>query len=99
MHDRVDAVERAANRIGVAHVADDELDVGGEILGPRHVAVHLRDQRVERAHAIAAREQRVGEMRADEARAARDENVLRQSRAGPSRPRCGARRPCRCAPT
>jgi hypothetical protein len=99
MHDGLDARERAANGNRISHVAADELDVGGEVLRPPQVAVHLRDQRVEYANAIAAREQGVGEVRADEARATRDENVLRQSRAGPSRRRYGARRPCRSAPT
>jgi hypothetical protein len=36
--------------------------------------VNLRRQVVERPHAIAAREKLVGEMRADEARTARDED-------------------------
>ena len=98
MHDCVDAGERSSNRIRIPHVALDELDVGREIRWSPRVAVHLGDQRVEHSHAVTACEQSIGEVRADEARTTRDENVLRQSRARPSRPRCGAHRPCRSAP-
>ena len=76
MDDRIDADERTAERIDVAHVAHLKLDVGGEIVGASRSFVHLRRQIVERADAIAAGEQLVGEMRADEARASRDEDRL-----------------------
>ena len=76
MDDRIDADERTAERIDVAHVAHLKLDVSGEIVGPRRSFVHLRRQIVERADAIPAGEQFVGEMRADEARASRDEDRL-----------------------
>ena len=39
------------------------------------IAVHLRTEEVERAHVMAARDQLVGQMRADEARSAGDQNV------------------------
>jgi hypothetical protein len=78
MDDRVDPGERLPHRVGIAHVADPKLDVGSEISGPRAAAVHLRREIVERAYAVAAREQLVGEVRADEARAAGDENEPRR---------------------
>jgi hypothetical protein len=76
MDDGVDAVERPPKRLAVSDVADLELDVGREIVGARRVRVDLRRQIVERANAMAAREQLVGEVGADEARTARDENEL-----------------------
>ena len=98
MNDRVDAVECAPKRVGVANVTLDELDVAGEIRRASFVAVNLRDQCVERAYAVTAREQLVGEMRADEARAARDEDPIRQLRARRAPLRRAARPPCPCAP-
>ena len=91
------SARRTASR--VADVADLKLDVRGEILRPAAVAVHLRLERVERPHTVPAREQLVGEMRADEARAARDQDLLRQRRARRARLRNAARPPCPCAPT
>ncbi len=76
MDDRIDAVERATQRIDVAHVAHLQIDVGREIVGTRSSLVDLRRQIVERADAIPAREQLVGDMRADEARASGDEDRL-----------------------
>ena len=76
MHDRVDAFDGAAECVGVADVADDELDLGGEVFGPLAAAVYLRREVVERAHAVPVREQLVGEVRADEAGPARDEDRL-----------------------
>ena len=78
MDDGIDAVERPPHRLRVAHVADLQLDVGREVLRPPGAAVHLRGEVVERAHAVPAREQLVGEMRADEARAAGDEDRARR---------------------
>ena len=74
MDDRIDAGESPADRVGVANVADLELHVRGEVAGPAAGAVNLRREIVERAHAVAAREQLVGEVRADEARPAGDED-------------------------
>ena len=72
MHDGVDAVEGAMHRVCIAHVALHQLHVIAQVHRRHAVAVHLRDQRVERPHAVSAREQGVGEMRADEARPAGD---------------------------
>ena len=77
MEDRVDSAQRLVDRGAIADVADDELDVLGEVLGPSpSIAVHLRLERVEHADAVAAREQLVGEVRADEPGAARDQHFL-----------------------
>jgi hypothetical protein len=74
MDDGVDAVERTPDRVGIADVSDLELHVRREVVGTRRSFVNLRRHVVEGAHAIAARQELVGEVRADEARAARDEN-------------------------
>ncbi len=76
--DRVHALERIAHRGRVAHVANDEFDVGLQVVGPAAaVAMHLRRKVVENANAIAVGEKLVCEMRADETGAAGDENLLR----------------------
>jgi hypothetical protein len=78
--DRVDAVERPVHRAAVAHVAHHQLDLGIEVLGAApvggRVAVHLLRERVERPHAMAVSQEQVGEVRADEARAAGDQDGL-----------------------
>ena len=76
MDDCIDAVERATKRIDVADVAYLKLDIRSEIVGALGSFVDLRRQVVECADAITAGEQFVGEMRADEARAPRDEDRL-----------------------
>src|SRR3954469_15587870 len=75
MKDGIDAVERAAEGRAVAHVAHDEVGVWMKIGRTRGVAVHLRIQNVEHSYAVSARDEVVGEMRADEARAARDQDL------------------------
>ena len=74
MDDGVDSVECAPHGVGVANVSDLKLDVRREVLGPNDPFVNLRRQVVERADAVSVREQLVGEVRADEARAAGDED-------------------------
>jgi hypothetical protein len=39
--DGIDAVERAADCVAVAHVADDQLDLAVEVVRPPAVRVHL----------------------------------------------------------
>jgi hypothetical protein len=73
MHDRIHALQGASHGVGVADVPNLELHVGGEIVR-RRARVNLRRQVVERPYAVAAREKLVGEMRADEACTARDED-------------------------
>ena len=80
MDDRVGAVERTAHGLGVADVADGELHLAAQVVRPRGTLVHLLGEVVERPHAIAAREQGVGEVRADEARAAGDQDELSHPR-------------------
>ena len=75
MDDGVDPVECAAERVAVADVADDELDVLVEIVGALAGRVDLRVEAVERANLVAAREQPVREVRADEPRAACDQHL------------------------
>ena len=75
--DGVDAVERAADGVAVANIADLQLDILGEVVGSRAIAVHLRRQVVERTHAVAAGEQLVGQVGADEPRTAGDQDRLR----------------------
>src|SRR5687767_10627361 len=78
--DGVDAFDRAADGVGVADVAVDQLDVLVEVPRPLAVAparacacataaVDLRAQEVERADLVVVSEQFVGEVRADESRA------------------------------
>ena len=62
MHDRVDSVERAADRFAVTDVADLQLDVCVEIVGPLPVRMNLSVEVVEGAHLVAVRKQPVGEM-------------------------------------
>jgi hypothetical protein len=100
--DRVDAVERAAEDFGVAYVADDELDLVVQVLGPLRVAVYLLHEAVEGAYRVAGGEELVGQVRADEPGAAGDEHALGHGReryafspggfSGRSR-RTGCRRP------
>ena len=74
--DRVDVLERAAHDLRVAHIAGDQLRVAGEVLGPLGVAVHLLDEAVEHAHAVARAQQPVHEMQADEPGSAGDQDLL-----------------------
>ncbi len=75
--DAVHAAQRARQRRLVAHVAAQQLDLRVEIPGPRPRAVDLRDQAVEGAHPVAARQERAGEVSADEAGAAGDQDGFR----------------------
>ena len=70
----VDPVKCPPHGVGIANVSDLELDVRREVLGPGDAFMNLRRQVVERADAVSVREQLVGEVRADEARAAGDED-------------------------
>ena len=72
--DRVDVAQRPAQRGGVAHVAEHELGLGGDVAGAVR-AVHLLDEPVVDAHVVAGLEQRLGHMRPDEARTAGDEHA------------------------
>ena len=67
-HTCVDAVDRARRDVRVAQVALDPLRGGVEVVRPH--AVRGGQQRVDHAHRVARREQRVDDVRADEARAA-----------------------------
>ena len=71
MHDAIDAVERAVGSVGVADVADDQLDARGKV--GRRVAVDLVLEAVEHDDVVAALDERAHEVRADEAGAAGDQ--------------------------
>ena len=57
-----------ATALGSRHVAPDELGLGVEVI--RWPRVRRREQRVEHAHLVTVGEQRVDDVRADEAGAA-----------------------------
>jgi hypothetical protein len=76
VHDAVDALQGAGDCVAVAHVGVDELGLTSKIGRPSTVAVNLRDQCVEHAYLVAARQQLAGHEPPDEARAAGDQNRL-----------------------
>lgn len=78
VEDDFDAVERGGDGVGVAQVADDELGVGRQVVRPP-VRVGLLVERVEDPDAVAAGQQRVDEVRADEAGAPGDEREAQLS--------------------
>ena len=87
MENGVDALERAANGGAIAHVADEQLDVHGEILrAPAVLSVDLRRQAIERAHRVAAREQLVGKMGPYETGSAGNQDSLRRHLPSAGRP-------------
>ena len=75
MDDAVNAVEGASEPVGIAHVPDDFFHVGAQVGGPA-VGMDPLLERVEDADLVAALQQDVGRVRADEAGAARDQNTL-----------------------
>ena len=79
MDDRVDPVERAAEGVPVANVADDELDALVEIFRAHRARMHLRIEVVERADFRPLGEQPVREMGTDESRAACDQHLHRRA--------------------
>ena len=53
---RVDAVQRASQRLRIANIADDQLYVGRQVIGPSSfLAMHLRDETIEHAYAMPTR--------------------------------------------
>jgi hypothetical protein len=74
VHHLVDAGQRAADRLGVADVADEQLGVLGEVVGALTGGVHLRVQDVEHPDAVPALEQLGGQVGADEAGATGDQD-------------------------
>ena len=78
MHDLVDAFERLEKRGLVADIADDDIGIGIKAVRARARAVDLLDHAVENAHLVPAGEQGPRHIAADEARAACDEDRIRQ---------------------
>ena len=72
--------ERRAHEVEVAHVADVELEPAPHRV--RDPPARRPPQVVERGHVVAARQQRVDEMGADEARGTGDEDAHRRSLRG-----------------
>ena len=73
MADVLDALQRRGDGGAVADVAGHELRGGVEVVGP--LGVRRRMQRVEDPHLVAAGDERVGDVRPDEAGAAGDEHT------------------------
>jgi hypothetical protein len=77
VEDGVDVVEGGFEGLAVADVADEEFDVFVEVVGAGGVlAVDLRRQIVQSADVVAVGEEFIGEVGADEACAAGDEDSL-----------------------
>jgi hypothetical protein len=76
MEDGVDARERAPDVVGVADVTHPKLDVAAEVGRAGSVGtVNLRREVIEDADRVSVVKELIGEVRAKEACAARDENV------------------------
>jgi hypothetical protein len=74
VHDLVHPLERLAQALGVAHVTDDELGVGGQVAGSSGSSVDLRVQAVEHPDLVAPLEQRRRDVGADEAGSTGDQD-------------------------
>ena len=72
MADRVDAAQRSCHDAVIGHVAVEHLSVGVQIVGPP--AVRRGQHAVHHAHVMPACDQRVDDVRPDEAGSARDED-------------------------
>ncbi len=72
--DGVDGFHRLSECLFVPHVADDQLDVGIEIVGST-IGVYLRGERIERPHLMTRSKQAIGEVRANKSGAACDEHT------------------------
>ena len=72
--DRIDTVHGAGDGVAVADIADLQLDLGVEIGRALAAGMHLRVEVVQRADGVALGQQRIAEMRPDEAGAAGDED-------------------------
>ncbi len=77
MVDGVDALQRTPDGLVVADVADLELDGRVEVVRSLPVRVDLRIEVVEGPNLVPLREQPVGQMRADEAGTAGDQDLHR----------------------
>jgi hypothetical protein len=73
--DRVDIRQSRPHGVVVPDVAVYELDVVGEVRRPCRVRMHLEVEAVEGADPVTLGEQTIGEMGADEAGAAGDQDV------------------------
>jgi hypothetical protein len=72
MADGVDAMQRASYRDLVGDVGDHQLGAGIKVVG--ELGVDVRTERVEHAHLVALAEERIDDVRPDEAGTAGDED-------------------------
>jgi len=75
VHDGVDTVERTPDSFMVADVSDLQLDLAVEVIGPAADGMNLGIEVVEGSDLVPLGQKPVGEVRADEAGAAGDENA------------------------
>ena len=83
MHDPVDALQGPAQGVGVAHVAADAVDLRRQVVGPAAGMDPLL-QGVVDPDLVAALEEQVDGVGADESGAAGDQDLLHVSEAGPA---------------
>jgi hypothetical protein len=70
MENAVDAVQRTPDKVSVAQIARQKLDIGGRLAG---LAMNLWDEAVENPDLMSRDEQFVAEMAPDESRPTRDQ--------------------------
>lgn len=81
MIDRVDAIEGAIDGIAIAEIPDHQFDVGGEVVGAFEVfAVDLGKEGIEGNDVVAVLQEFVGDVGANEAGAAGEENSFGHDR-------------------
>ena len=90
--DGVGVVHRFAERVMVAHIRDDELDRGVEVVRALPAFVHLRVEVVQRAHLVPIGHEPVGEVGTDEPGSSGDEDAHSANAIGVSGPRPEAER-------
>jgi hypothetical protein len=74
MKDRVDIIKSRSNRLRIAHIRANKL--GGRIKkSGRVVSVNLGHEQIQHADAMSALNQGIGQMRADKAGSAGDQDV------------------------
>ena len=66
MEDDVDALQCAAQRSAITHVALQKLHIARHILWHTTILVHRRRQRIQHPHVVAFGQQQIDRMRADE---------------------------------
>ena len=75
VEDHVHSLQSAVDRVGVAHIALDELRFRGKICG-KLIAVDLSCKAVEDTNVVAGSEQGIRQMRPHKSSAARNQNIF-----------------------